>query len=107
MQFITRNQIGSGSNGLFDNIGAKIKIIAKVLFGLGVVAGLVIAYFVSQKGNDNLAMIVFFVGILISWFSTYLLYGFGELVDNSQKIVDRLDILIDIQESEQQESYDE
>ena len=78
---------------MFDRIGEKIKIVAKVIFWLGVAVGFIVAYFVGEAGNNYVGMFIFLVGILVSWLGTYLLYGFGELVDNSSKILDRLDRL--------------
>lgn len=78
---------------MFDRIGEKIKTVAKVIFWLGVAVGFIVAYFIGEAGNNYVGIFIFLVGILISWLGTYLLYGFGELVDNSSKILDRLDRL--------------
>lgn len=76
---------------MFDRIGEKIKSVAKVIFWFGVVVGLIVAYFIGEAGHSYVAIFVFLVSFLISWLGTYLLYGFGELVDNSRKILDRLE----------------
>ena len=67
---------------MYDNIGNKIKILAKVTFVLGAIAsviGAVILFF-----NDThilLCIITAVAGSLFSWISTWLLYGFGEIID--------------------------
>ncbi len=71
----------------YDNVGGKIKGLAKVIFGLeafsAVIAGiLIIAY------DDDLAafgIIFIFIGILLSWISSLVLYGFGELIEKTVK----------------------
>ncbi len=78
---------------MFDNIGEKIKVLAKVLFWIGVLGSFVLAFYYLYmfSGYGGAAIIIFavtaFAGGLISWISTIFLYGFGQLVENSDKLV--------------------
>ena len=94
---------------MFSNIGRKIKVLAKVFCWLGIIGSVIIgvlmisgsSYFTAISGNlsnDAAAFaagslgafggIVFIiVGSLLSWISSFVLYGFGKLVDNSSELV--------------------
>ena len=50
---------------MFENIGCTIKVMAKALWWVGTIT---------------------IVGIIVFWPTSWLLYGFGELVENSAKI---------------------
>jgi hypothetical protein len=86
-------------HGMFDNIGSKIKGLAKVITWLGiilsVIAGIVqISGGSSYYGNSNpfviSGILTIVLGSLAAWISSFLLYGFGELVENSSRIADQL-----------------
>lgn len=71
---------------MYNNIGGKIKKLVKIItiggfiiFGL---AGLILAFTTSFIGGILIAVIP----CLILWISSFVLYGFGELIDNSVKI---------------------
>ena len=82
---------------MFDNIGDKIKALAKVLTIFGIVISVI-------YGMGLMVMNLFFVGILVMvlgsllvWIGSFTLYGFGELINqskfansNSKKIYDLL-----------------
>ena len=86
---------------MFNNIGGQIKVIARVLFWLGILGSFGLAfYFLYVFGNamnvfggdGSIAIVIFvaiaFIGVLTSWISTTFLYGFGQLVENSDKLVE-------------------
>lgn len=74
---------------LFDNIGRKLQTLAKILFVVGIIASIVYALilFRASFGNDALVLgvLVLVGGILGSLISSWLLHGFGEIVENSEK----------------------
>ena len=84
---------------MFNNIGEKIKKLAKFLFlliiALYVLIGICMAISLGVQDDGNLGLIVGVVlfpvivgvGILVAWLNTIILYAFGELVDNSKKSV--------------------
>ena len=82
---------------MFNNIGRKIKVLAKVLCWIGIVlsilagAGFLVAYFkMSGYIHDPqflvAAICCFVFGPLLAWLNNMLLYGFGELVDKTMEI---------------------
>lgn len=99
---------------MFSNIGEKIKKLAIVICWIGIVLSLIFGivvvvapnslnyyYNVDVNGStvassNNITaqvisgILVFVIGSLISWVSSFVLYGFGELVTNSKKISDSL-----------------
>ena len=90
---------------MFNNIGRKIKTLAKVIAWIGmassVISGLVtmIEIVILTKADTVLqgvwflflglilGAIVAAVGCLVAWASVLILYGFGQLVENSDKLV--------------------
>lgn len=86
---------------LFRNIGKKIKLLTKVIFWIGVAISVIaaIVYFVlallpqylplSQEfATDGIKCLI--GGPIAMWLSCVILYAFGELVDNTSEIKDRL-----------------
>ena len=80
---------------MFSNIGSKIKGFAKLLFWIFVIicsiAGLVTMY-QGFRSNSPLGgiiggLLIIGAGILLGWLQNFLLYGYGELIDCSQKIL--------------------
>ena len=69
---------------MFENVGEKLKTLARLLFTLGFVAGLILAVISICNGNF-LAGILFLAGYsLLGWLSSVGLYAFGQLVENSE-----------------------
>lgn len=82
---------------MFHNIGAKIKTLAKVITWLGIVVGLVagIGMISSSLHYENLGYpnegiapgIMYMILIPLSaWISSFLLYGFGQLIEHVASI---------------------
>lgn len=77
---------------MFENIGAKIKALAKVIFGLEVVASVLIGLALMIEGAAFVGFCLFWVVIpILAWIGNFFLYGFGELVDRTTKIEEHLD----------------
>ena len=71
---------------MFDNIGEKIKILAKVICWVGIIASVVAGCVLMGMAGDLgilLLLLIASVGSLLSWVSSFVIYGFGELVSNS------------------------
>ena len=68
---------------MYDNIGEKIKGLAKAAFIVeAIVAAIVgIALLASDEDLIFTGLLVLLVGPIIAWVSSWLLYGFGELID--------------------------
>ena len=77
---------------MFDNIGGKIKTLAKVFFIIGVTASIVLAFIIPNViPDETIAAIGLIVTIVFGGLASYLgamgLYGFGQLIDNTDKLV--------------------
>ncbi len=70
---------------MFDNVGSKIKALASFFCWGGIIASVIGGIIVITLDEDlvwaGLAVII--IGSLLSWVSSFVLYGFGELVVNS------------------------
>ena len=70
---------------MYNNIGKKIKGLALASFIvvsiISVLAGLFM--FIEDEDMAGIAMLVILVCPLIAWVSSWVLYGFGELVDKA------------------------
>lgn len=78
---------------MFTNIGKKIKTWASVLCWLGIVCSVIlgIAQCVVSKDMIVTGILTIIGGALASWIGSFMVYGFGELVDNSQAIRAKLE----------------
>lgn len=82
---------------MFNNVGGKIKAVAKVIVWIGI-AICVIYGFVMLVSIEDMALIgllIMTVGSLVSWISALVLYGFGELIENSGIIANKKEKPID------------
>ncbi len=74
---------------MFSHIGKKIKILACVLTCVGVAASILGGIWLGTNENNekltSLGVVVAIAGSLLSWISSFLLYGFGSLVDNAER----------------------
>lgn len=69
---------------MFDDIGGKIKGLAKVITIIGIIASCICGL-VTLVESENLLVGVLVAGLgsLGSWVGSFLLYGFGELIDQT------------------------
>lgn len=76
---------------MFDNIGHKIKLLAHVMcwlgIGISVFTGLMLIFFGMDQYDSSIyiggGVAVLFLGSLFSWIGSFVLCGFGKLVENS------------------------
>ena len=76
---------------MFDNIGGKIKTTATVICWIGITISILIGLVRLAEAEENSAtafigVLIMFVGSLTSWIGSFLLYGFGQLVENSDNL---------------------
>ena len=75
---------------MFNNIGQKIKTLAKVLCGLGIfipcLAGIV-NMLRPEIGNPLTGLVLIVVGSLGSWVGSFMTYGIGQLIENTDILV--------------------
>ena len=76
-------------DGLYTNIGKKIQILAKVVGIIAVIGG-VLAFLISgfDHGFDEFAPWMSLLSGLAGFVFSWPLYGFGNLVENVQKLTE-------------------
>ena len=80
---------------MFKNIGKKIMGLAKFITGLGIafsaVGAIACAGVIIDRDEELFvlallaAAVVFGLGFLTAWLGSFLLYGFGQLIHNSEE----------------------
>ena len=70
---------------MFKNIGGKIKALAKVICWIGIIGSVLagIGMMVADEDMIVYGLLIMPIGALMSWIGSFMLYGFGELVENS------------------------
>ncbi len=73
---------------MYDNIGGKIKGLAKAGFIIGTIAYVLMGMglMATDEGMIPIGLLFWVIGPLLSWVSSWLLYGFGELIDKVSSI---------------------
>ena len=98
---------------MFDNIGAKIMKLAKILCWIGIVLSVISGIVLMAGGANTISyydtygnrtstrtstggvgvlggILVIVLGCLGSWIGSFFTYGFGQQIDNSEKIKESL-----------------
>ncbi len=71
---------------MFKNIGSKIKNVAEFFTWIGIIVSIIVFLISISMGSDEsiaIGFIILIIGCLGSWLSSLVLYGFGQLVENS------------------------
>lgn len=73
---------------MYDNIGGKIKGLAKASFIVAAIAEVITGIALMAADEDLIlyGLLVMVVGPIVAWVSSWLLYGFGELIDKASDI---------------------
>ena len=74
---------------MFDNIGSKIKSLAKIVCWAGIILTGIIGFVMLVSGEDVVSpvgLVVMIVGPLSSWIGSFFVYGFGELIEKTTHI---------------------
>lgn len=73
---------------MFDNIGGKLKMTAKLFMAAGTLGSIAAAVYLLAKELVQIwCAAALAVGVpLVCWFLTALLYGFGELIEKMTEI---------------------
>lgn len=72
---------------MFDNISQKIKDLALLSFIFGSLASFMVGGLMMIRGEFYvfLGLLIIPAGAFLAWASSCLIYGFGELIDNTSK----------------------
>lgn len=71
---------------MFDNIGDKIKGLAIFVTIVGCVVSLIFAISYWNASHFWDGFLIFICGPLLSWVGSFVLYGFGELIEKTNRI---------------------
>ena len=76
---------------MFDNIGGKIKVLAKIICFGGIILSPIIGIIMLASGGDisgGVGLMVIIGGCLGSWIGSFFVYGFGELIEKTTEIAE-------------------
>ncbi len=71
---------------MYNNAGGKIKGLATVIVAIGMIASVILGI-VAMFGNFFAGLLTAAIGCLSAWLSGLMMAAFGELVENSYKIL--------------------
>jgi hypothetical protein len=72
---------------MFDNIGGKIKSLASLIAILGIISSIASGFFLFIDGRFLVGILTAVLGSLASWIGSFMQYGFGQLIENSDYLV--------------------
>lgn len=77
---------------MFDNIGSKIKNLAQGVCFIGIACSVIcgISFLAIDEDLFLVGLLVAVIGALCSWLGTFLLYGFGELIERVTSIDEKM-----------------
>lgn len=70
---------------MFENIGGKIKTLAKVITFLGIALSVVYGFLLIADENYVGGITTIIVGVLVSWIGSFVLYSWGEVVEDVKR----------------------
>ena len=78
---------------MYSHIGRKIMVVAKIFAWIGIVASVVGGLAMMAMNSDLVipGIVLAVLGSLMSWINSFLLCGFGQLVDNSDELLHELE----------------
>lgn len=71
---------------MYNNIGNKIKTLAKVLFFIGAIASIIAGIVLLAVDMILLGLLLLLLVPILLWISSWTLYGFGELICTARDI---------------------
>lgn len=72
---------------MFDNVGGKIKALVKIIFAIETAVAILVGIFLIFSSFSPLpGLLVMTLGPILAWISSWLLYGFGEIIEKSIEI---------------------
>ena len=74
---------------MFKNIGGKIKKVLEIVTTIGIVASVILGILIMLIDDEMvlIGLVVMALGCFSSWIGSFLLYGYGQLIENSDKLV--------------------
>ena len=74
----------------YDNIGEKIKGLARWAFAIEAISAVIGGFVLMVQDEDMIpiGLLVVVFGPIVAWVSSWLLYGYGQLIENSDIIAE-------------------
>ena len=72
---------------MFDNIGSKIKMASQVICWVGIVSSVIGGIGAMLSGVFFGGLLLAILGSFVSWVGSFMTYGFGQMVENSDTMV--------------------
>ena len=74
---------------MFDNIGKKIKKIAQIECWAGIASYILLGLILLFENEIKIyvGILIMGVGSFLSWIGSLMIYGFGQLIENSNELV--------------------
>ncbi len=76
---------------MFQDVGNKIKNAASIVLLIGISASVIWGLYLLGEGGGAFGILFIAGGSLVSWLSALLLHGFGDLIDNTRRIAEKMD----------------
>ena len=86
---------------MYDNIGSKIKGLAKAIFIVEAILSIIISITLLIETEQAAYSIFLFLGPILSWISSWLIYGFGEIIDKLCNIEQNSEAIMKLTKSPQ------
>ena len=85
---------------MFDDIGGKLKSFAKGVMVFSVMCFVFLGIYIGSETDSVIVPILLVLtGLLIGWVAAIGVYGLGQLIENSDKMVDNSEKLLKIYRS--------
>lgn len=78
---------------MFENIGGKIKGVSKLLCWIGIIASNTFGILMVGTGQELavvVGLVIMILGSLMFWIGSFVFYGFGQLIENSDILAARM-----------------
>lgn len=71
----------------YSNIGLKLKTLARIILGIGILISVAYGFVLSNLSGTLVGLLIIPVGVIVSWFGSMPMYGFGQLIQNTDELV--------------------
>ncbi len=71
---------------MYNDVGGTLKILAKILAVIGIASSILVGITFIAQESEGMGFAILIGGSLISWISSFFIYGFGQLIENSDII---------------------
>ena len=80
---------------MFENIGMKIKNLALLICWLGIIASLILGIYQFNYSAIT-GIVIIIIGSLMSWISSFFIYGFGEIIESTINTSEKINYLTEL-----------